>query len=35
VVWEGEPDARFADVLEKAGFMARVIGYVSAEEKRS
>ena len=34
-VWEGEPDARFTETLEKAGFMARVIGYVSAEEKRS
>lgn len=35
VVWEGEPSAAFTETLEKARFMAQVIGYVSAEEKRS
>jgi anthranilate/para-aminobenzoate synthase component I len=35
VVWEGGPDAEFVETLEKAAFMARVIGYVSAEERRS
>lgn len=35
VVWEKGPDKDFADTLEKAAFMARVIGYVSADEGRS
>jgi hypothetical protein len=35
VVWEGGPDARFVETLEKAAFMARVIGYVSAERRES
>lgn len=34
-VWEGGTAEAFTDTLEKAGFMARVIGYVAAEERRS
>lgn len=34
-VWEKGPDKAFTDTLEKAAFMARVIGYVSASEGRS
>lgn len=33
--WEGGMNQDFTDTLEKAAFMARVIGYVSAEENRS
>lgn len=35
LIWEKGPDRAFTDTLEKAAFMARVIGYVSAEEGRS
>lgn len=35
VVWENGPDQEFTDTLEKAAFMARIIGYVSASEGRS
>lgn len=35
VIWQGGPDAAFSDTLEKAAFMARVIGYVSADEGRA
>lgn len=35
LVWEKGPNKDFTDTLEKAAFMARVIGYVSASEGRS
>jgi phage gp29-like protein len=35
VVWDGGPDSAFVETLEKAAFMARVIGYVSAERRES
>jgi len=35
VIWEKGPAQAFTETLEKAAFMARVIGYVSAEEGRS
>ena len=35
VVWEDGPDSEFTQTLEKAQFMASVIGYVSAEERRA
>ena len=35
VIWEGGTAKAFTDTLEKAAFMARVIGYVSADEGRS
>lgn len=35
VIWEGGPNKEFIDVLEKAQFMASVIGYVSAAKGKS
>lgn len=35
VVWEKGLNASFTETLEKAAFAARIIGYVSAEERRS